>query len=210
MTPARDPVRRVHRRRRRLRSLVRRAVRRVRAHDLLRLATLVAVAAFLADWATKSWALHTLVGTMPLGSLLLGVERNEAFAFSSGAGAVSPALVIGVRLCALVAIAWLSHRVAVRTRRYAAGVGLLLGGGFGNAADIVFRGGAVVDFIGAGPFRFEWSGELVHFHFVFNIAELAILIGLGLVAPVIRHAALGAQRRIARWEARLLQERARV
>lgn len=188
----------------------RRLARRLLHHDLLRLATLVAIAAFLADWATKSWALHTLDGTMPLGSLILAVERNEAFAFSSGTGAVPPVLVTAVRLCALAAIAWLSHRVAARTRRYAAGVGLLLGGGFGNAADMAFRGGAVVDFIGAGPFRFEWSGELLHFHFVFNIADIAILIGLGLVAPVIRHAALSAQRRIAQWEDRLLQERARV
>jgi signal peptidase II len=191
-------------------TFMRRLGRRLVAHDLLRLATLLAIAAFLADWATKSWALHTLDGTMPLGSLLLGVERNDAFAFSSGAGAVSPALVIGVRLFALVAIAWISHRVAPRSRRYAAGVGLLLGGGFGNAADIVFRGGSVVDFIGAGPFSFDWSGELVHFHFVFNLADLAILIGLGLVAPLISGAATAVQRRIAQWEARLLEQRARV
>jgi signal peptidase II len=191
-------------------SVTRRLLRSVRAHDLLRLATLTAIAAFLADWATKSWALHTLHGTMPLGSLTLGVERNDAFAFSSGAGAVTPLFVVAVRLLALMTVVWLSRRVAAPSPRYAAGIGMLLGGGFGNAGDVLFRGGSVVDFIGAGPFSFDWSGELVHFHVVFNLADLCILIGLGLVAPVIRSAAIDVQRRLAAWESRVLRERVRI
>ena len=176
------------------------------AHDVLRFATLLAIAVFLLDWVTKSWALDTVHDvTMPLGSLVLGVERNAALAFSAGDGQLSPETVIGVRLIALVAVVYFSRRVVVRSRRFAAGLAMLLGGGFGNAADVLFRGGAVVDFIGAGPFTFNWAGERVHLSLVFNAADIAILIGLGLVAPHIQSWALVWQRRIAAWEARLLR-----
>lgn len=181
-------------------------LRRVRAfiaHDILRLATLLALAVFLFDWATKSWALHTLRDvSAPLGALVLGIERNDSFAFSTGRGRLSPALIIVVRLIAMAAVIYFSRKVVVTSRRFAAGVALLLGGGFGNAADVVFRGGAVVDFIGAGPFTFVWAGERVHFSFVFNAADVAILIGLALVAPFVQRWALAQQQRLARWESR--------
>ncbi|MBR9988957.1 MAG: hypothetical protein KFH98_04330, partial [Gemmatimonadetes bacterium] len=74
-------------------------LRALLAHDVLRFAVLVAAAAFLLDWATKSWALDTLEhAAVPLGALVLGVERNEALAFSAGAGTLPPWLVIGIRL----------------------------------------------------------------------------------------------------------------
>jgi lipoprotein signal peptidase len=175
------------------------------AHDILRFATLVAIAAFLLDWATKSWALRALEDmAVPLGALVLGVERNDAFAFSSGSGQVSAGFVIAVRLLALAGVVLISRRVVVRCRRYAAGFALLLAGGFGNAADLMFRGGAVVDFIGAGPFRFEWAGEVMHFGLVFNAADISILLGLALIAPQIQTWALAAQRRLAQWEERWL------
>jgi lipoprotein signal peptidase len=175
------------------------------AHDVLRFATLVAIAAFLIDWASKSWALTTLGDmTMPLGALVLGVERNEAFAFSSGSGRFSPAVVIAVRLLALAAVVLMSRRVGSHSRRYAAGFALLIAGGFGNAADVMFRGGAVVDFIGAGPFRFEWLGEVTHFGFVFNAADISILLGLALIAPQIQTWSLKAQRNLGDWEERWL------
>jgi lipoprotein signal peptidase len=175
------------------------------AHDILRFATLVAIAAFLIDWATKSWALQSLDGmSVPLGALVLGIERNDAFAFSSGSGRFSAEFVIGIRLLALAGVVLISRKVVVRSRRYAAGFALLLAGGFGNAADLMFRDGAVVDFIGAGPFTFAWAGEIVHFGFVFNAADISILLGLGLVAPQIQSWSLAAQRRLARWEERWL------
>lgn len=184
-----------------------RLLRRVLNHDVLRLAVLLAVAAFLADWATKSWALHHLDQTVsPLGSLTLGVARNDGFAFSTGAGVVPAWLIVAARVVALVVIVLVMRRVgAVSRRRYACGVALLLAGGFGNAADLLFRGGAVVDFIGAGPFVFDWSGRLVHLHFVFNAADVFILTGVVLVTPLIRRVGRATQRRFAMWEERLLQ-----
>src|SRR5690606_24183525 len=47
-----------------------RPLRRLAVDDVLRLATLVAVGAFVVDWASKSWALEHLDGCMiPMGSL---------------------------------------------------------------------------------------------------------------------------------------------
>lgn len=176
------------------------------AHDVLRFALLVAAAAFLFDWATKSWALETLEhAAVPLGALMLDVERNHAFAFSSGGESVSREFVLITRLLALAGVILLSIRVGARNRRLTTGFALLLAGGLGNAVDVVFRGGAVVDFIHAGPFH--WGGELVHAGIVFNAADVAILLALGLLAPLIHEWSIGSQRRIAEWESRWLRSR---
>jgi lipoprotein signal peptidase len=168
----------------------------------IRLATLLGTAAFLLDWATKSWALRYFDGTsFPLGSLTLRVARNEAFAFSSHAGEVTTALVLGVRVAMVIGIVLLCRRLAMLlNRRTACGAALVLAGGLGNSVDLLFRGGAVVDFIGAGPFTFDWAGEPVHFHFVFNGADVFILTGIALLAPMISHTGRALQRRFAEWE----------
>jgi lipoprotein signal peptidase len=175
-------------------------------HEVLRRATLIAIAVFLADWASKSWALQALQDVdIPFGSLTLGVHRNDAFAFSTAAGKVSPLLVMSVRIIALVTVIVLSRKVVASSVRYSTGIAFLLAGGFGNAADLMFRGGAVIDFIGAGPFSFNWAGERVHLGFVFNAADVAIFLGLGLVMPQIQLWAADKQRRLAQWEARWLK-----
>jgi lipoprotein signal peptidase len=175
-------------------------------HEILRRATLLAIAAFLLDWASKSWALQALHDVnIPLGVLTLGVHRNDAFAFSSGAGKVAPEIVVAVRILALITVVYLSRRIVANSVRYATGIALVLAGGFGNAVDLIFRGGAVIDFIGAGPYSFNWAGERIHLGFVFNAADIAIFVGLGLIAPQIQLWARDKQRRIAEWEARWLK-----
>jgi lipoprotein signal peptidase len=182
-----------------------RVVRRLAQNELLRLAVLVALAAFLADWASKSWALSALDTARPLGALVLEVERNAAFAFSSGSGSVEPWLVGGLRVLAISGIVLLAWRVAPRRRRYAAGFGFLVAGGVGNAADIVLRDGAVVDFIGTGPVTLSFAGAPFHLNLVFNVADLYILLGVALLAPLIRWTALRVQRHIVGWETSLLR-----
>jgi signal peptidase II len=163
------------------------SVRRLLTNDVLRMATLLALAAFALDSATKSWALQNLEdATVPLGGLVLGVERNEGFAFSAGAGVIPTWLVAGARLAVLLLIILAARGVAASSRRYACGVALLLAGGLGNTVDLLFRDGAVVDFIGAGPLVLGWADRIVHTYFVFNAGDLAILVGLVLVAPMIR------------------------
>ena len=166
------------------------------SQDILRLAALVGIAAFLADWATKSWAVATLNDTKPFSSILLASTHNSAFAFSAGTGRVATELVMLARLLALYAVGVLFGRFVVRDRRSAIGFGLILGGGFGNTADVAFRG-AVVDFINV---------QFSNVHFVFNGADIAILLGIALLAPRIRTCALEVQHRISAWEARFARD----
>jgi lipoprotein signal peptidase len=174
------------------------AVRSAARNDVLRLAALLGTAAFLFDWATKSWALqHVADFHAPLGALTLGVARNDGFAFSAGAGAIPAWSIVAIRLAVLFVLVLLALRFAQASYRFACGCALLVAGGLGNVADLIFRNGAVVDFIGVGPLSFGM-------HFVFNIADVLIVAGIVLIAPLIRRVSLGAQRRLAAWEERLL------
>jgi signal peptidase II len=177
--------------------------RTIIGHDVLRFAVLLAAAVFLLDWATKSWALETVEhAAVSLGAITLGVERNGAFAFSAGDGHVPYAVVLAVRLTAVAALLVLFARVGARSRRIAAGFALLIAGGLGNVADLLFRDGEVVDMIHAGPVQV--GGHLVHAGIVFNGADIAILVAIVLLAPLIREVSTAAQRRLQAWETRLL------
>jgi lipoprotein signal peptidase len=182
------------------------AYRRWLGHDVFRFATLLGTAAFLLDWATKSWALRSLHGSVhPLGSLTLFVARNEAFAFSARHGELMTWLVVGVRFAVVLLIVLVCRQLARRlSGRSACGAALILAGGLGNSVDLLFRGGAVVDFIGAGPFTVGWAGEAVRMHLVFNAADVFILLGIALVAPLIQELARTIQRDLAAWERRIL------
>jgi len=166
----------------------------------VRLAALTATAAFLLDWATKTWALGNVHDSiMPLGGLTLGVARNDGFAFSSGGGQFSPTAIFTARLLILTTVLYTFRGVLARSRRSAVGLALITAGGFGNAADVMFRDGAVVDFIAAGPLvlSFWRESEPLHFTFVFNLADVAILMGLAMLAPVIQKWAIAVQLRLA-------------
>jgi lipoprotein signal peptidase len=151
------------------------------------MAVLLAIAAFLLDWASKSWALQHLDGAvLPLGSLTLGVVRNSGFVFSLGSGTVSPEVVMAVRLALLAGLLLLCRPFnGMLTRRNACGLALLAAGGVGNSVDLVFRDGAVVDFIGAGPVVFDAAEASILPAVAFNAADLWILFGIGLLAPTI-------------------------
>lgn len=172
--------------------------------ERVRLAALLVTAAFMADWASKSWALGALHTPMPLGALVLEVERNAAFAFSAGRDVAPLLLVVALRLAALAALVLACRRLAELGARYTAGAALIIGGGLGNLADLLFRSGGVVDFIGAGPYSIAVGEELLRVHLVFNGADVAVLLGIALLAPLIRDAALRMQGRVAAFEKRLL------
>jgi signal peptidase II len=170
-------------------------------------ALLLVAAALLADWVTKGWALHLLGGdvvALPLAPLSLEVARNDAFVLSAGAGALSPTLVVSVRLLGLLLILSLLSRADGLSRRSILGVALLVAGGLGNAADLIFREGAVVDFISTGVLSFPFQGQYVHFGLVFNLADVWILAGVVLLWPLFRQVGLRVRRRLARLEGRVL------
>ena len=183
-----------------------RFARHLGTHELARLMILVAVAAFLADWGGKSWAVRRLGDTMiPLGGLTLGVVRNEGFVFSTGHGVVSFGGIALARLTALAVLLVLCYRGAeMLDRRYAFGVALIIAGGLGNTTDLFFRGG-VVDFIWVSPIVVDGLETLLEMNLVFNLADLFILIGIGLLAPLIQRSGRSIQGRIARWEMRILR-----
>jgi len=170
-----------------------------------RLTTLVTLAVLLADVASKNWALSAVGGGyVDLGLIGLIVVENDGLAFSAGAGALSSATVLALRLGALAVILLLAWRYGPERLRYAVGFALLLGGGLGNATDIVFRNGAVVDFISMAPIPAAVGGHVVAGGIVLNLADVWILFGLVLLYPLFRGLGLSAQRRMQVVESRML------
>lgn len=172
---------------------------------ILRFAILVALAAFVLDWATKSWAV-AMVGEseIPMGMFALTVVYNDAFAFSSGSGALSSSSVLAVRLGMILFVTMLAVWNGNVDRRSVIGFALLIAGGLGNAADVIFRGGAVVDFISTSPLTFTVAGEPLHMTFVFNIADVWVFAGIYLLWPLFRRLGMQAQQCVAALERRVL------
>jgi lipoprotein signal peptidase len=172
---------------------------------LLRLAVLVTVAVLLADVATKNWALAVVgSGYVDLGLVALTVVENEALAFSVGTGVLAPTTVVALRLGALAALLILAWRFGPASLRFALGFALVIGGGLGNASDVVLRNGAVVDFISTAPLtRGPLSGTSVE-GVVMNLADVWVLAGLFLLYPLFRALGVAVQRRLVRFEERIL------
>jgi signal peptidase II len=101
------------------------------------------------------------------GPLQLTLTRNTGSAF--GLISASAVLVVAGILVSVVVLAYVAAgRLTARPRR-ALPLGLVLGGSLGNLADRL-RLGAVVDFIDLRV----WP--------VFNVADIAITVGVGLLA----------------------------
>ncbi len=140
--------------------------RRVR---LLALTYGLAVAAYVVDRLTKSWAERSLQGHQPIvlipNVLDLSYTTNSGGAFSLFGGV--PWLFFGASVGISLVLVWYSTRVS--RAPVAAGLGLVIGGAIGNLTDRIVRGpgvsGRVVDFI--------------HLHLwpTFNVADSCIVIG---------------------------------
>jgi signal peptidase II len=172
---------------------------------VFRLAALITVAVLLADIASKNWAIAVVGnGYVDLGLVALTVVHNDGLAFSIGAGLLDYAVVLALRLAGLAGILFLAWRFRPRSLRSAVGVALLVGGGLGNLSDLVFRDGAVVDFISTTPAARALTGSPVMEGIVMNLADVWILAGLALLYPVFRRLGLGTQQRFREAEARIL------
>jgi signal peptidase II len=128
----------------------------------------------LLDQAAKHWALSALAdGPVDLvGSLRLKLTFNDSAAFSVGGGRTALIAAIGlVVVGVIVRMGWRAEE-----RLWAAGLGVVLGGALGNLVDRAFRtgdgflGGRVVDFV-----DLQWWP-------VFNVADMALWVGIGLLA----------------------------
>lgn len=124
------------------------------------------------DLVTKSWALTALDDRNidVLWKLRFHLVSNTGFAFSTGEG-LGPLL--GVMAIVISVVLWRTRRSIESTLGIAA-VGMVIGGALGNLLDRLFRGrgwgrGGVVDFID------------VQFWPVFNVADSAIVVGVGML-----------------------------
>ena len=145
-----------------------------RRSSLFLLMGATAVVSYVADQATKVWALNALTPGDPVelvGEFIrLNLIRNAGAAFSIGNGAtwIMTLIACGV----LVFILATARRIG--SRGWAWALGLLLGGALGNMTDRLFREpsfgmGHVVDFI-----------QLPNFA-IFNIADSAVVSAVAII-----------------------------
>jgi signal peptidase II len=134
----------------------------------------VAAVVAAVDQATKAWAVAALADREPVGVigdwLELRLTYNSGAAFSIGSGATW----VFAAFAAVAVLVLLALSRRVRTRAWAVGVGLLLGGAATHLGDRLFREpgfarGHVVDFLDYGG----W--------FVGNVADIALVTGVGLL-----------------------------
>jgi signal peptidase II len=134
----------------------------------------VAAAVLVADQVSKAWAVSALGGGRVIdlvGSLRLRLTFNDGSAFGLGAGRTTLVAVIALLVSAVV----VSIGLRATRRPWAVGFGLVLGGALGNLVDRAMRdgdgflGGRVVDFV-----DLQWWP-------VFNVADVAIVVGVGLL-----------------------------
>lgn len=151
-----------------------------------KLFTLVGLVSLIADQATKIWARHALPSfTTPDGRTYgkavpvvenffdwrLSFNPGSAFSlFGEMSGARIFLSIIG--LIAVGGILWMVHKANDDQRRLTWALGLVAGGAIGNLVDrIAF--GEVTDFVVWKYYDKEWP--------TFNIADVALVIGVGLL-----------------------------
>ncbi len=141
---------------------------------VLRWYAIAAVLVLVADQLSKVWALQALDGgrVVPLvGDLLsLRLIRNPGAAFSIGDSMTWVMTLVAIAVTAAIVAAI----PRIGSARWSLALGMLLGGSLGNLCDRFFREpgllrGHVVDFIDYGGL------------FVGNIADIAIVVGAGLL-----------------------------
>jgi signal peptidase II len=136
----------------------------------------IAAAVIALDQVSKSWALEVLktVGSSrPLGPWLdatLVLNRSNAFGVAPVAGQVSRWGLVVLNLGVAVGLTWWLWRRRLRALT-ALGFAFLVAGAMGNAIDRI-RWGVVVDFLDLSRLGFRW---------VFNVADVSVDVGLGLL-----------------------------
>jgi signal peptidase II len=158
---------------------------------------LVSIISLAADIGTKTWAEHHLdgyPGTVEVwkGHLTLLLAKNRGGAWGllqSTSENVRRPFFLLVSVAAIAFIMTLYRRLQPRQRALKWGLPLVLGGALGNVFDRI-RYGHVIDFIDAHvagefslrPFRFVLGHGPDHHWPTFNIADVAICVGVGLMA----------------------------
>ncbi|WP_438277255.1 signal peptidase II [Nitrobacter sp.] len=144
----------------------------------LRIGIAVAVAALVADQASKLWLLYVFeIGrrgaarVTPFFDLVLAWNTGISYGWFQTDSPIGAAILLAFKAVAVVLLAiWMARS---HTRTATIGLGLIIGGAIGNAIDR-FAYGAVVDF---ALFHLQFAGKTYSWY-VFNIADVAIVAGV--------------------------------
>jgi signal peptidase II len=146
---------------------------------MLRRGLAVAAVVAVADQLSKAWVLGVFAERQPVEhmqpvtgffNLVLTWNRGMSFGLFNSDSAVNAIVFTGVAAMIVTGLViWLRR---VEQTLLALAVGMVIGGAVGNVIDRVWRG-AVVDFL-----DFHLAGW--HFY-VFNLADAAISVGVGLM-----------------------------
>jgi signal peptidase II len=149
---------------------------------------LVSTVTLVLDIATKAWAAHRLdSGTVEVWNnhVTLVLARNRGGAWGllqSTSENVRRPFFLLVSVAAIAFIMTLYRRLLSRQRALRWGLPLVLGGALGNVLDRI-RYGQVVDFIDVHWVWPRWLSGGATFHWpTFNVADIAICVGVGLMA----------------------------
>jgi signal peptidase II len=142
---------------------------------------LVSLATLAADLGSKAWAEHRLDGYPGIvevwkNHLALILARNRGGAWGllqSTSENVRRPFFLLVSVAAIAFIMTLYRRLQAHQRALQWGLPLVLGGALGNVFDRI-RYGHVIDFIDAHVGEHHWP--------TFNVADIAICVGVGLMA----------------------------
>jgi len=129
------------------------------------------------DWWSKRWFQEVLVSSGPVEvfqglRFVLVYNSGAAFGVLASAGGWQRGLLISLAVGVMVYLAWRLWAARPDESRLNLGFAMILGGAAGNLIDRV-RYGHVVDFIDLYVGNWHWPA--------FNVADMAITIGAGLV-----------------------------
>lgn len=134
-----------------------------------------AALAFGVDQTFKWWMLYVFdieanqpVALLPVFDLVLAWNRGVSYGWLSGGASQGFLIVMSLTITAGLWI-WLAKATHPLT---AAAIGLIIGGALGNAFDRAVYG-AVADFFSFHVGSFSW--------YIFNLADVAIVAGVGLL-----------------------------
>jgi signal peptidase II len=137
----------------------------------------VALAVLATDQAVKAVLLTrwtdadgTTVPLLPFLGLTLRWNRGVSFSFFAQNSPAGLALLLGLTVAAIAVLLWWLSRS--QTEVAAIGLGAIIGGAVGNAADRVAHG-AVLDYLDLHALGWNF--------FVFNFADAAISVGVALL-----------------------------
>jgi signal peptidase II len=137
------------------------------------LAVLIAVADRLSKWAILYWVdlpARQKITITPFFDLTMVWNPGISYGLLPANSTWSVAVLVIFALVVTAALTvWLAR---IENRLLAAGVAMVIGGAVGNAYDRVVYG-AVADFVSLHAFGFYW--------YVFNVADVAIVVGVVLL-----------------------------